>query len=335
MSLEFAENLSRQLGLAHALLLGIERDAEQRHHALLDGVDGSFSLSSGRIDVERMLDWTWSSQLPTHVTINGDEVTARQVATNARPLLFKRDQVERKPEGFLSAIISKRIEPPIDVVEHVVGCFRSHRHVAAAAHLNNAETLKTFLRVIAQEIRGEQESDKVSGGVLTDAHVRLPEDHEERLREELRFSRRAGRHAELALTMRHAAGMVFQEAHADLLTEPLEPQLFGLAPVPDRAKRTQLGAYYTPPGLARNLADLSISDHLHKSRIKIVDPACGSGIFLCEVLRALERRGYQGEVELIGFDVSASAIVMANFALEYGGSPLRFRSGTSCASRIA
>ena len=319
MSLEFAENLSRQLGLAHALLLGIERDAEQRHHALLDGVDGSFSLSSGRIDVERMLDWTWSSQLPTHVTINGDEVTARQVATNARPLLFKRDQVERKPEGFLSAIISKRIEPPIDVVEHVVGCFRSHRHVAAAAHLNNAETLKTFLRVIAQEIRGEQESDKVSGGVLTDAHVRLPEDHEERLREELRFSRRAGRHAELALTMRHAAGMVFQEAHADLLTEPLEPQLFGLAPVPDRAKRTQLGAYYTPPGLARNLADLSISDHLHKSRIKIVDPACGSGIFLCEVLRALERRGYQGEVELIGFDVSASAIVMANFALEYGG----------------
>ena len=137
--------------------------------------------------------------------------------------------------------------------------------------------------------------------------------------------------------MRHAAGMVFQEAHADLLTEPLEPQLFGLAPVPDRAKRTQLGAYYTPPGLARNLADLSISDHLHKSRIKIVDPACGSGIFLCEVLRALERRGYQGEVELIGFDVSASAIVMANFALEYGGrrSPLRFRSGTSCASRIA
>ena len=121
MSLEFAENLSRQLGLAHALLLGIERDAEQRHHALLDGVDGSFSLSSGRIDVERMLDWTWSSQLPTHVTINGDEVTARQVATNARPLLFKRDQVERKPEGFLSAIISKRIEPPIDAAEHVAG----------------------------------------------------------------------------------------------------------------------------------------------------------------------------------------------------------------------
>ncbi|WP_435203716.1 N-6 DNA methylase [Qipengyuania sp. 902] len=333
MSLEFAENLSRQLGLAHALLLGVERDAEQRHHALLDGVDGSFSLSSGPIDVERVLDWTWSSQLPTHATIDGDVVTVRQVASNARPLLFKRDQVERKPEGFLSAIISKRIEPPIDVVDHLVGCFRSHRHVAAAARLNDIDTLKTFLRVIAQEIRGVHELDAVPHDLLIDTKDSLPADHEERLREELRFSRRAGRHAELGLTMRHVAGMVFQEAHADLLTEPLQPQLFGLAPVPDRANRTQLGAYYTPPGLARNLADLAIADHLHKPRIKIVDPACGSGIFLCEVLRALERRGYQGEVELIGFDVSASAIIMAKFALDYGG--FAERPGVTVAVQVA
>jgi adenine-specific DNA-methyltransferase len=333
MSLEFAENLSRRLGLAHGLLLGRERDAEQRHHALLDGVDGSFSLSSGPIEIERVLDWTWSSQLPTHVTVDGDLVTARQVATDTRPLVFKRDQIDRKPEGFLSAIISKRVEPPINVVQHVIGCFRSHRHVAAAAHLTNAEALETFLHIIAQEIRGSHEADAVPDGILPDVRVRLPADHEERLRQELRFSRLAGRRAELALTMRHAAGMIFQEAHADLLTEPLQPQLFGLPPVPDRANRTQLGAYYTPPGLARNLADLAIADHLHKPRIKIVDPACGSGIFLCEVLHALERRGYQGEVELIGLDVSTSAIAMARFALDYGG--FADRPGVTTTVRVA
>lgn len=319
MSSEFVENLSRRLGLAHGLLLGLERDGEQRHHILLDGVDGSFSLSSGPIDVELVLDWTWSSQLPTHVTIDDEVVTARQVATDSRPLVFKRDQVGRKPEGFLSAIISKRIEPPIDIVQHVVGCFRSHRHVAAAAHLTNAEALETFLHVMAKEIRDPFVADAIPHSIVLNAQMRLPADHEERLREELRFCRLAGRRAELGLTMRHAAGMVFQEAHADLLSEPLQPQLFGLAPVPDRANRTQLGAYYTPPGLARNLADLAIADHLHKPRIKIVDPACGSGIFLCEVLRALERRSYQGDVELIGLDVSASAIIMAKFALNYGG----------------
>lgn len=333
MSLEFAENLSRRLGLVHNPLLGRERDAEQRHHALLDGVDGSFSLSSGPIDVERVLDWTWSSQLSTHMTIDGDVVTARQVATDARPLVFKRDQIDRKPEGFLSAIMSKRIEPPIDVVQHVVGIFRSHRHVAAALHLTNTEALETFLHVMAQEVRGANEADADPNGVVPEAQMRLPADHEDRLREELRFSRLAGRRAELALTMRHAAGMVFQEAHADLLTEPLQPQLFGLAPVPDRANRTQLGAYYTPPGLARNLADLAIGDHLQKPRIKIVDPACGSGIFLCEVLRALERRGYLGEVELIGLDVSTSAIAMARFALDHGG--FADRPGVTATVKVA
>lgn len=280
-----------------------------------------------------MLDWTWSSQLQTHVTISDDLVTARQVATDARPLVFKRDQVDRRPEGFLSAIISKRIEPQIDVVQHVASCFRSHRHVAAAAHLTNTEALETFLRIMAQEISGAHEADAVPDGIVPDAEVRLPADHEEHLREELRFSRLAGRRAELGLTMRHAAGMVFQEAHADLLTEPLQPQLFGLAPVPDRANRTQLGAYYTPPGLARNLADLAITDHLHKPRIKIVDPACGSGIFLCEVLRALERQGYLGDVELIGLDVSPSAIAMARFALDHGG--FTDRRGITTSVRVA
>lgn len=333
MSLEIAENLSSQLGLAHGLLLGRERDPGQRHHALLDGVDGSFAMSSGPIDVKRVLDWTWSSQLPTHVTIDGDVVTARQVAFDTRPLVFKRDQVERNPEGFLTAIISKRIEPAIDVVQHVVSCFRSHRHVAAAAHLTNEEALETFLYLMAQEISGSVRVDTAPVENVPNAQRRLPADHDERVLEELRYSRLAGRHAELALTMRHAAGMVFQEAHADLLTEPLQPQLFGLAPVPDRANRTQLGAYYTPPGLARNLADLAVAGHLHKPRIKIIDPACGSGIFLCEVLRALERHGYGGEVELIGLDVSASAVLMARFALDHGG--FADRPGVTTVVRVA
>lgn len=332
MTLDIAEDLSRRLGLARSPLLAREDDPHQAHHALLDGVDGSFALSSGALDVDRLLDWTWSSQLATHVTVDAETVMARQVASGARTLLFKRDQVERNPEAFLSSIISKRVEPAIDVVQHVVGCFRSHRHVAAFAGQSNEQALDSFLAVIAEEIHGSE--DRIAHLQTADADlVAFPPDHFERLREELSYSRLAGRRAELALTMRHAAGMVFQEAHAELLTEPLQPQLFGLAPVRDRANRTQLGAYYTPPGLARTLADLAIAEHLLKPRITIADPACGSGIFLCEVLRALERRGYQGEVDLIGLDVSASAIAMARFALDHGG--FENRSGIRTKVRTA
>ena len=317
-TLEIAENWSRRLGLARSPLLGDARDVQQNHHALLDGVDGSFSLSGGPIDVRAVLDWTWSSQLTTHVSIVDDAVVARQVATSSRVLRFKREQVDRNPEAFLSLIVAKRSEPPVDVVQHVVGCFRSHRHVAAAAGLNATQALDAFLAVMGEEIDGPNDAGH-PGQIAVAATALLPADHEDRLREELRYSRLAGRRAELSLTMRHAAGMVFQEAHAELLTEPLPPQLFGLAPVPGHPSRTQLGAYYTPAGLARTLADLAVADHLHKPEIRIVDPACGSGIFLCEVLRALERRAYRGDVELIGLDVSASAVAMARFALDHGG----------------
>lgn len=328
-TLEIAENWSRRLGLARSSLLGVARDAQQNHHALLDGIAGSFSLSGGPVDVNEVLDWTWSSQLDTHVTLEDDTVVARHVAPGAPMLRFKREQIERNPEAFLSQIIAKRIEPSVDVVQHVVGCFRSHRHVAAAAGLSATQALDTFLAIMAKKI-DDQTDAAPELGVAGDAE--LPADHEDRLVEELGYSRLAGRRAELALTMRHAAGMVFQEAHAELLTEPLQPQLFGLPPVLGRPARTQLGAYYTPPGLARTLADLAIANHLHKPAIKIVDPACGSGIFLCEVQRALERRAYEGGVELVGFDVSESAITMARFALHHGG--FRDRPGVSVTARV-
>lgn len=314
-ALETAEDWGRRLGLARSPMLGDALDVAQNHHVLLDGVDGSFSLSGGPINVGHVLDWTWSSQLATHVSIEGDAVIARQVAGNTPALRFKREQVDRHPEAFLSEIVAKRVEPPIDVVQHLVGCFRSHRHVAAAAGLDATQALETFLGFIRDEIDDQSvlEADANASG------AQLPPEHGERFREELRYSQLAGRRAELALTMRHAAGMVFQEAHAELLSEPMQPQLFGLAAIPERRSRTQLGAYFTPPGLARTLADLAVVEHLHKPAIKIADPACGSGIFLCEALRALERHGYQGDVELIGLDVSPSAITMAAFALRHGG----------------
>ncbi len=315
-TLEIAENLSSRLGLARSSLFSHERDANQNHHALFDGVEGSFCLSGGPIDVGAVLDWTWSTQITTHVAVEEEVIIARQVSANAPILRFKREQVERNPDAFLSSIIAKRIEPPVDVVEHVVSCFRSHRHIAAAATLTPAQALDTFLAILGEEI---VEPEEIIGttGALRGPRSMLPEDHEERLREELRYNRLAGRRADLGLTMRHAAGMVFQEAHAELLAEPLQPQLFGLTPVPEQHSRAELGAYYTPPGLARTLADIAVADHLGKPSLTIVDPACGSGIFLYEIMHALERRAYQGQVRLIGLDVSPSAITMAKFALEY------------------
>jgi adenine-specific DNA-methyltransferase len=77
------------------------------------------------------------------------------------------------------------------------------------------------------------------------------------------------------------------------------------------------GIAYTPVGLARSLAEEAISglEPDGAKPIVILDPACGSGTFLIEALAALSRRRWIGPVKFVGYDISATAIASAKFAL--------------------
>ena len=297
----------RRLGLAATELLPKARGEQHRHFALMDGVEGSFAVSTETIERGAALDWTWSSQLALHVTVDQNAVLAIQVAPNAPVLKFDRDQVEENIERFFEELTNRRVEPRASIVDHIVGCFRSHRHVAAQFDLNSEQSLNSFLTMIDDNIHSK----------ITSVDERLPAEHRDRVNDELKYNRLVRRNTDLGLTMRHAAGMVFQETFAELSTEPMLPQLFGLAPAPSRSTRNRMGAYYTPPGLARVLTDLVVSPYLDNQVIRIVDPACGSGIFLSEIVRSLDRKKFQGYVELIGLDLSPIAIRMAEFALNY------------------
>ena len=298
---------SLRLGLAATELLPSDYDGHHRHFALMDGVEGSFAFSDEVTDSGLALDWTWSSQLSVHVSIEGDAVVARQVTPNAPLLRFSRNQVEDNLERFLNALASRRVEPPVDIVDHVVQCFRSHRHVTAQYELSSEESLGTFLTILDDMIRGR----------TSRLDPRLPPDYRDHLNEELSYNSLVQRKADLALTMRHAAGMLFQETNAELSTVPVQQSLIGLTTFAAQPTRNQVGAYYTPPGLARLLTDIAVSSYLDRDIIRIVDPACGSGIFLSEAASSLQRLGFQGRIELIGFDLSECAIEMARFALRH------------------
>jgi adenine-specific DNA-methyltransferase len=51
------------------------------------------------------------------------------------------------------------------------------------------------------------------------------------------------------------------------------------------------------------------------SPLVVLDPACGSGTFLIETVAALARRGWTGKVKIVGYDISATAIASAKFAI--------------------
>ncbi len=96
------------------------------------------------------------------------------------------------------------------------------------------------------------------------------------------------------------------------------PDLFGHVEPAKPQSRAKDGVNYTPAFLARSLAEHAIwtlGDLAKRKTLAIADYACGSGAFLVEALRALERRGFNGKLRLIGRDLSPTAIHMARFAL--------------------
>lgn len=72
-------------------------------------------------------------------------------------------------------------------------------------------------------------------------------------------------------------------------------------PEKGEAERKSLGAYYTPPALARRLVRWAV----RRSTRSVLDPACGDGVFLREARRRLDSLGTRAA--LIGIDIDPDA----------------------------
>lgn len=65
-------------------------------------------------------------------------------------------------------------------------------------------------------------------------------------------------------------------------------------------ERKQLGEYYTPDWLAKEIVETAVSDPLNQ---KVLDPACGSGTFLVEAIRH-----FAGEAATVGLDATEALL---------------------------
>jgi hypothetical protein len=125
------------------------------------------------------------------------------------------------------------------------------------------------------------------------------------------------------LVVRHASGAVFQDAHLEVSISPnfsfpgFEPP----ATIDPKAVPSEMGIYFTPPALARTLAEEATSAirSFADTPLRLFDPACGSGELLKECLRLLKLRGYVGRVQVTGWDRSPAAVDMARFVLAWEG----------------
>lgn len=323
MSDQTAAAWAQQLGLVATPLFGYERpDPALQHLAMLDGVRASFLLSTDSDDdISAAPDWAWSSNVRHHVLLRDKNIIVSRASGSKEAL--ERQSVETKLPEFLRYLeLDSDHQKIASVIDHLIRLFRRHRASRTEKQKSDSADIESFLYLLA----ATQEADAItahrSGNILEKYCLcdfdpdTLPDDYVARFSEDVRLSSAGMRHLLTPLAIRHAGGALFQEAHAEIVSAPIQMTLFGLADAAhQRLDLLPLGVFYTPPGLARILTEIAIEPHLAREEISINDPACGSGIFLCEAIRVLQRRQFRGKVKLTGRDISLSAVQMARFSI--------------------
>jgi adenine-specific DNA-methyltransferase len=341
---------SRRFGLALAPLFeaGETVDAEE-HHVLLDSGYGTFALSTSDRELWREADpasWAWSGDIPHHVTVTPSKVALLRWDRPHDPRVFRRVGVERGLDRFYEFLMDDRLRSTKTVVDHLLSFFRRVRSLSHAAQIPDVRTTDVFLAALAKMIQSHEAQEAPGAfGLAEDAFELLGglnPDGISAATDEVSGPSRSLSLLQLnpALAVRHAGGQLFQEAHFELLRAPTSVGLFGFIEDPEVRQTRRGGTHYTPPALARVLVEQALSaltGVTTREALTLCDPACGSGAFLHEALRALRRIGYDGHLTIIGQDISEAAVAMARFALRMslrdwaprGGFDLQLRAGDS------
>lgn len=323
------EHWARRFGLAIAPLFEQETAAAPGSHSiLLDGAYGTFAMSVSDEELWRSHDpanWIWSSDVPHHVTVTSAKIAVLRWDQPTGVRVFERGSIERNLERFYSFLTEDRLRSNRSVVDHLLGFFRRLRSLGHAASLPDVRTTDLFTTALSHLIVGEDADPSVSAyGLAEDASALLGSLDQRGLSAAIdEITQGAGALSWLRLypllAIRHAGGQLFQEAHFELLRGATDFDLFGLVGVSEIVPSSRGGTHFTPATLARSLIERALDSLAEpverRHELTVCDPACGSGVFLHEALRALRRAGFTGRLRLVGCDISPAAISMARFVV--------------------
>jgi hypothetical protein len=122
------------------------------------------------------------------------------------------------------------------------------------------------------------------------------------------------------LLFRHAASRLYQEAHLEIERNP-QGYFPGLEPTHEPVgAASPRDVRFTPPNLARALVQKAFEAVTDRKRnLTILDPACGSGVFLVEAIRELsvDTSARDRKIKAVGYDISPISEYTTRFCLEY------------------
>lgn len=314
-----------------------EANRQGRHAVVLDGESGSFFFSCGVASdlLQQVGAWSWSSNVSHAIIVDKPASIIHLIRWDNPSSVAVKPRADEVAAGEIISHI-ENAEPPTGrkSIELALEVFRTVRHEVAAFGGTDQDAVLAFNTLLAWSELDDRESLNLqdatrllveSGLIAHTVSDLTPKILNFPLGElaDLLTNPQSTPHGyslDTDLLVRHASGTLFQEAHMELARVP-HPTLFPKAPLePVRATlRRRSDIHFTPPSLARVLVQEAISelDRLNpdvKSRvIRVLDPACGSGVFLVESLR--ETCNSDVDLTLIGVDSSEIACDLARFAV--------------------
>jgi SAM-dependent methyltransferase len=338
------------LGLVYVPMFGAGEKAKTRgdHAILLDGAKASFAFSSGNtpemLSQNTPLNWTWSSHVRHAAIVDRCESTLYLRQWDA-PGLIRRFEVPRQEQGaidFLEILQAVRPLQVPDVIQHVLHAFRLVREIRSCQRPLWAIRVLNGLLLAADGVRtGRIDRAAVEkAGTIGEAFRALGgrartlaevADLPKGIRDQdigvlghyfLQPDARTGLYLLPSLLFRHASSKLYQEAHLEIERSP-QLSFAGMGSTIEPTGTLRRDIRFTPANLARALVQQAIAAlGTLPQRLVAVDPACGSGIFLQELLRELALRQFGGCVKVIGYDISEVSACMSRFCLKNAATDL-------------
>ena len=299
------------------LPLHLRGNLDEDRYILLDGgyYDFCLDLTGTDRDPLSFRSEAWSSNTKNFIQIQQNNIFVHNWLTedcDSLPL----EIVKKKFSQFISILNSSSYKTSEDIMPFVLSLFRQMRNQTREAK-EPLYALNLLYRLLISVDKDDITNDVCDKwGIMS--NIPTPVGFAE-LVDKIKKGVR-GLTPNLDLILRHGSGMLFQEAHREVEGFDYQYNLFGEMNDVIHFKNIlpYSSIHYTPQYLARSIVEKTIDSlDLEKKSLKILDPSCGSGSFLVEVLKQLNEKKYAGHVYVEGMDVSDSAVSTTNFLLTY------------------
>lgn len=282
---------------------------------MLNGGLGDFCLKTSSIggeDIQSIFQESWSTNTKNFLFIDEDSIEVTNWHDNKIEKISN-NKIEFNLNQFYKYLSSKSYKTQNDVVPFILDIFRQLRNITFEKQ-DSSEAINLLFHLL---ISLEEDYTKIDVATWDISETKFPDKFEYFV--ELVNQGVRGIKPNLDLILRHTAGILFQEAHREVIYFNPQRDLFGGVSSKLEARMDAYSSiHYTPQYIARSIVENVLKSlDFTKNELTILDPSCGSSEFLIEILKQLKNKDYRGRITVKGFDSSDSAIRTSKFLLSY------------------